>query len=587
MMDGDRLKILVAEDSDSDRLILQTIVRRLGHEVVTAVDGQQAVESFRREQPQLVLLDALMPRMDGREAARRIKSLAGEALVPIIFLTSLSDAEELAGCLEAGGDDFLPKPYNRTILEAKIKAFNRMRLMHATVQEQRDLISVRNDRLLREQQMARRVFDNVAHSGCLDAHNIRYLLSPMSIFNGDVLFACPKPSGGMHVFLGDFTGHGLPAAIGAMPLAEIFYSMTGKGFTVANILREINQKLKTILPTGMFCCGLMADVNLHLREIEVWNGGLPEGYILRNDNTHTVITSQHLPLGVLPADRFSAACERYKVAVGERLLFCSDGILEATNERGEMYGRERLEAALGAIQPPQGVFDALLDSVRTFTGTGLHQDDVSMVEITMVEEEQLTYLRQRAGESALAGPADWSCDYELRGQTLAQFNPLPLLLHICMEVPGLRPFSSQVYTVLAEMFSNALEHGILKLSSALKRDARGFSRYYAERARRLDKVTDGWVRFSLRHSPGGQGGRLRIVCEDSGDGFDYTQVRDATASAWPRAYAGRGIALIRQLCESVRFNPRGNRIVAEFAWSLGSAPVSDEDDNERNSTSGP
>src|SRR5690606_40932182 len=83
-----------------------------------------------------------------------------------------------------------------------------------------------NEHLLREQHVAKAVFDKVAHSGCLDAPNIRYMQSPYALFNGDLLLAAYKPSGGMHVMLGDFTGHGLPAAIGAMPLAELFYGMT-------------------------------------------------------------------------------------------------------------------------------------------------------------------------------------------------------------------------------------------------------------------------------------------------------------------------------------------------------------------------
>ena len=118
---------------------------------------------------EIVLMDALMPRMDGFEAARLIKQLAGEELVPIIFLTSLTDAESLVKCLDAGGDDFLSKPYNRVILQAKINAFNRMRVMHSTVQLQRDHIAENNEHLLQEQQVAKTVFDNVAHLGCLNA----------------------------------------------------------------------------------------------------------------------------------------------------------------------------------------------------------------------------------------------------------------------------------------------------------------------------------------------------------------------------------------------------------------------------------
>lgn len=559
------LKILIAEDSDSDRLILQAMLRKQGHEVITAVDGVDAVERFRTERPQIVLLDALMPRMDGMEAARRIKILAGEALVPVIFLTSLSDAEELAGCLEAGGDDFLSKPYNRVIIEAKINAFNRMRMMHATLQQQRDLIRGRNEQLLLEQQTARRVFDNVAHSGCLDAGNIRYLMSPLSVFNGDVLFACPKPSGGMHVFLGDFTGHGLPAAIGAMPLAEIFYGMTSKGFPIADVLREINQKLKRILPTGIFCCGAMVEVNLHLQEIEVWNGGLPDGYLLRADGSRVRLPSDHLPLGVLPAERFSPDCARYTLRRGERVIFCSDGILEAASATGEMFGEERLQAVLDQCPEPEAVFDLLTETVKQFTGSGEVRDDISLVEVTMAPEKVLD-VHQRVSSTGLAGPSNWECTYELRGETLATFSPLPLLLHICMESPGLRLFSGQIYTILAEMFSNALEHGILRLSSSLKESSSGFSRYYEERERRLKQVGNHFIRFELEHHHRKNGGRLRIACEDSGPGFDYTQHEQGPPSS--THYAGRGIMLLRQLCDRVVYGGRGNRVEAEFEWSL-------------------
>ena len=89
-----------------------------------------------------------MPRKDGFEAARLIKQSAGEQLIPIIFLTSLSDAESLAKCLEAGGDDFLSKPYNPVILKAKINAFNRTRHMHMTLQQQRDQIVDHNRHML-------------------------------------------------------------------------------------------------------------------------------------------------------------------------------------------------------------------------------------------------------------------------------------------------------------------------------------------------------------------------------------------------------------------------------------------------------
>ena len=273
------LTVLIADDNAADRLLLSTIVSRQGHRVLTAANGLEALALFEQERPQLVLMDALMPVMDGFEAARRIRRQAGEELVPIIFLTSLSETEALVQSLEAGGDDFLSKPYNRVILEAKIRAMGRLHHLQREVLAQRDLIARHNEHLLNEQRVAKAVFDKVAHSGCLNAPNIRYLQSPFALFNGDLLLAAYKPSGGMHVLLGDFTGHGLPAAIGAMPLAEVFYGMTAKGYPIADILREMNAKLKRILPVGVFCCASMLNLSFQRGLLDVWNGGLPDGYL--------------------------------------------------------------------------------------------------------------------------------------------------------------------------------------------------------------------------------------------------------------------------------------------------------------------
>ena len=210
------LNVLIADDNPTDRMILGRLVTQLGHRVISAENGLEAVDHFISQRPDLVLLDALMPVMDGFEAARQIKQASGEDLVPIIFLTSLTETGALVQCLEAGGDDFLTKPYNPVILQAKIQAFNRMQDMHQTLQQQRDLISLQHQRLLQEQQLAKIIFDRVAHAGSLGADNLRYLQSAYAMFNGDILVAAYKPSGGMHILLGDFTGHGLSAAIGAI-----------------------------------------------------------------------------------------------------------------------------------------------------------------------------------------------------------------------------------------------------------------------------------------------------------------------------------------------------------------------------------
>ena len=559
------LRLLIADDSNTDRLILQAILRRQGHEVQAAEDGQSAVQLFQQYQPDMVLLDVMMPHMDGMEAARQIKALAGEKLVPVIFLTSLSDASSLAQCLDAGGDDFLPKPYNPVSIEAKLGAFDRMRRMHVTLSEQRDLIRAHNDQLLQEQFIARRVFDNIAHTGCLDASNIRYHASPMSIFNGDVVLACPRPAGGMHLLVGDFTGHGLPAAIGALPLSEIFYGMTSKGFSATNILQEVNQKLSRILPTGMFCCAALVEVDFRHGVIRVWNGGLPDGYLLRADGSREMLQSRHLPLGILPPERFAAPMEEYPVQPGDHVLLMTDGVLEAEDGQGQQFGVQRLAAVLDNPLPSLSPVDHVIQAVQSFTGDALESDDLTLLGLRVTGQDPLIIHGMQSAESALAGPVRWRCSYEVDGEALRHFNPLPMLLHVCMAVAGLRQHSGDVYTLLAELYSNALEHGILQLPSAWKDGPDGFARYYAERERRLANISGHSVRFELEHSARNHGGRLIIRCRDSGPGFDP----DALASPGHKpAYAGRGLALIRQLSSGLSFNKQGNEAEVVYDWEL-------------------
>jgi CheY-like chemotaxis protein len=557
------LTILIAEDSAADRMLLSSIVRRQGHEVLTAANGAEAVEAFRQQRPQLVLMDAMMPVMDGFEAARQIKALAGETLVPIIFLTSLSENEALARCLEAGGDDFLAKPYNQVILAAKIKAMDRLRRLQATVLQQRDQIARHHDYLLNEQRVAKAVFDKVAHSGCLNAANIRYLQSPYALFNGDLLLAAYTPAGDMHVLLGDFTGHGLPAAVGAMPLAEVFYGMTAKGYGLSETLREMNAKLKRILPVDMFCCATMLCLSVQRRSVEVWNGGMPDGYLHSiASGERTPMTARHLPLGVLSAQTFDDRTEVFPMAVGDRVFLLSDGVIDTCDANEQLFGVERLQRVFAANREPDGLFEEIGQALRDFGGET--RDDVSMVEISLLESSQLIAPVPVYSDSGQSCPLDWSVSFEFRAATLKRFNPLPYLLQLLLEVHGLRAQSGALYSVLAELYSNALEHGVLGLDSSLKRDVLGFTRYYQQRNMRLDELQDGFVRVHLQVTPQGEGGCLVIRVEDSGKGFDVGRVLDRPID--PVRLSGRGVSLIRQLGRNASWSDDGRSARVEFFW---------------------
>ncbi len=562
------MKILIADDNSSDRLLLSKIISNQGHEVIQAENGSLAIDSYVKESPDIILLDVLMPVLDGMAAAKEIKRLAGEDLVPIIFLTSLIDAQSLADCLEFG-DDFLSKPYNHIILKAKIDAFSRMRSMHAILQKQRDTIVEHNQHMLHEQRVAKTVFDNVAHSGCLNASNIQYMLSPLAVFNGDVLLAARKPTGGMYVFLGDFTGHGLPAAIGAMPLAEIFYGMSAKGFGIREILKEINLKLKTILPVGFFCCASVIDLSFTKRSVSIWMGGVPDSYLLSADGKKLkTISSSHLPLGVLSAEKFDAEMMEYSMDLGDRLYMWSDGVIEARNADGDLFGEARLNSIFNRELSPDVIFDTVKKNVSDFVGRSERDDDTTIIEVKMVDVSDLDNSDKIIERSTATGPSDWDLEYELGVDSLKHFNPLPLLMHIMMEVPALRAMGGQLFTVLAELFSNGLEHGILKLDSSLKSTPAGFAEYYSLRQERLDQLTEGYIRVCMNHQSTGRSGVFTLSLEDSGEGFDYPDKFVKVSEKPQEKFSGRGIPLIYTLCHSLEYLGCGNKVIAEIHWPV-------------------
>ena len=234
--DPESLKVLIVDDDITNRLVLHGILTQQGYQTFQAENGLLAVEMFAQINPDFVLMDIMMPVMDGYQATRQIKQLCGSRFVPVIFLTAMTDEQALYKCVQSGGDDFLTKPYNHIILRARMTALLRIRELYNTVQLQNEKISRHQEHMEMEARMAKTLFNNIVHAPALNADYIKFELNSMSLFNGDMLLVESKPSGGIRVLLGDFTGHGLAAATGALPASSVFYEMTRKGWSRKSIL---------------------------------------------------------------------------------------------------------------------------------------------------------------------------------------------------------------------------------------------------------------------------------------------------------------------------------------------------------------
>ena len=129
-------RILIADDNPSNLDILHTRLAVHGYELVTATDGEEALRIARETTPDLVLLDVMMPKMDGLEVCRLLKADASLPFMPIIMITAKTDSKDIVAGLEAGGDEYLTKPVDQAALVARIKSMLRIKALQDTVQEQ-------------------------------------------------------------------------------------------------------------------------------------------------------------------------------------------------------------------------------------------------------------------------------------------------------------------------------------------------------------------------------------------------------------------------------------------------------------------
>lgn len=368
-----KARILIIDDDADIRASLRVMLESYGHQVVEAESGEQGLASFCQFEPSIVLLDVVMPGMNGYEVARKLKADTRGGYTPIIFITALNDDSQLAKCVEVGGDDFVTKPFNTVLVQARIQAMQRIYELNRELQ-------LYKEQNVEEHNQARHVFDAVFDHVNEALPQIDSWLQSATDFSGDCQLLRRSPMGGVYVFLADFTGHGLAPAVGTVLVAETFYELVTLNAGGDIILETINQKINSILPTGRYCAAALLVCHPEQDHIEVWNYGLPDILLLdQSARTISSLSSNGLPLGVLPKVDSSADVRRIKKANVAALVAYTDGITEAYNENECMFGDERLQQAIAQAGDCRKVLENVSAAVAEFMGKTLCHDDISMV----------------------------------------------------------------------------------------------------------------------------------------------------------------------------------------------------------------
>ena len=269
-------------------------------------------------------------------------------------------------------------------------------------------------------------------------------------------------------------------------------------------------------------------------------------------------------LGVLGEREFHSNLEEYDIEAGDRIMLYTDGVIEARSPSGELFGEARVHDCVQQGQATGRAFEQLVAALDAFGGGGAQEDDITVVDVPCDIVLERFAAQVRLPSRDRSWPLPWHIEVRLEPDAIRTNDPLPNIMKLVSLLPGFARHRERLFTVLAELLTNAIDHGVLGIQSRVKHSADGFDAYYQDRDRRLAALQDGYVAVSLTHVPSASGARLIVRVEDSGPGF--TAPPDAPSLSANDSMFGRGLALVRALCQQVTFHGAGNCVEAVYNW---------------------
>lgn len=562
------MKILLVEDNPDDLYFARRELVQLGHVVLGVEDGARALELYATERPDVVITDIYMPGMDGFALTRAVQERAAPHWQPVLFLSGHRDDDLQVKALQVGADGYIVKPVSGKMLDARLQVIQRLLTMQRQVEAHASKLDKYYAAEEEEKRIAQHLIRRLVNVDKLDDPAIRYWLSAAAMFSGDVIAAARTPGRVLHVLLADGTGHGLAASINVLPIIAPFYRMTEKGFGVDAIVREMNAKVRQLLPEDRFVAATLAAVDLREGYVRVWNGGNPSPFLMsaRGEVEH-IFALRHLPLGLLDDDEFETTSETHAIGSDAQLIVYSDGVTEAENEAGEMFGFDRLVGAVAGAGAGKRLEEAVA-AVQRHMSDHAAQDDISILVVDGSHEAAIEPTLPLAHTGGGTPAGKWQFSLRLGAAEVRKLDVVPLLLGLAGQFDGARDRTGELFVILSELYNNSLDHGLLRLDSQRKLEPGGMEGFLDERQARLNTLTEGQIELGIEQFELDGNTWLRIVCRDTGPGFDHADVIQHTPAVGDLPF-GRGLALVRAMSASFEFNESGNGVTAILAPPTG------------------
>ena len=385
-MSADGPALLVVDDNDDNRYTLTRRLTREGYtNLTTATNGREALDLLRSKRFDLILLDIMMPDMNGYEVLERMKADAELRNIPVIMISALSEIDSVIRCIELGAEDYLPKPFNPTLLRARVGAsLEKKRL--------RDTVRASLARLEHEMDAARKLqlgMLPLIFPACTPEQpvEIHALMEPAREVGGD-LYDFFYASEYLFCFLvGDVSGKGAAAAMfmartrSLVRMAvQLWRKTNGDQISPMLIIEAVNHELYQNNRDRMFVTLFLGVLVTKTGLLTYVNAGHLAPCVLHaSGGIESLNDKPAMPLAVRAGTAYQE--RTLTLLPGDAVFVMSDGVTEAMNAADEFYGTERLQADLCAASAlrPEEMVRAIKAKVDGFTGQAPQSDDVTML----------------------------------------------------------------------------------------------------------------------------------------------------------------------------------------------------------------
>ncbi|PWH19923.1 MAG: hypothetical protein DDG58_03620 [Ardenticatenia bacterium] len=373
--------ILVVDDSVQERIMLTRLLERMGHTVVPAGNGHEALERLTHDDFDLVLLDLIMPEMDGIQVLERIRSDPLRKHIPVFIISALDDMESIVRCVELGAEDYLPKPINETLLRAHVSAALEKKWLRD--QERAYLAAIRREMELGRQIQADFMPVDLPH---ISSWEIAARFLPAGEVSGDFFDVFQPSDAYISLAIGDVSGKGVGAALFVALIRTLLRAFSeidnGNPDSVLNAVRLVNRYILRHHQqrASTFATLFLGVLTIQTGELRYINAGHVPAVLSRWDGSQELLFPSGPMVGIteiLPFEEHST-----QLNPGDLLLLYTDGVTEAMNTKYQLFGIERLqEVVCSDASSPRQLLQSIEAHLITHSGETPFSDDVTMLAI--------------------------------------------------------------------------------------------------------------------------------------------------------------------------------------------------------------